>query len=70
MISIHFCENPVVDFDSAKEGDNDTFKCFFHHMLDNGVYLPPSAYETWFICSEIGESEISKTLESVRIFDF
>jgi len=70
MMSVHFCDNPVVDFDSAKEGDNDTFKRFFHHMLDNGVYLPPSAYETWFICSEIGESEMSKTLEAVKTFDF
>ena len=70
MISVHFCDNPVVDFDSAKEGDNDTFKRFFHHMLDNGVYLPPSAYESWFICSEIGESEMSKTLEAVKTFDF
>mgnify|MGYP001189271408 CR=1 FL=1 len=70
MISVHFCKNPVVDFASAKEGDNLTFKRFFHHMLDNGVYLPPSAYESWFICSEIGESEIAKTLEAVRSFDF
>ncbi len=69
MISVHFCPEPVVDFDSAKAGDNDTFKKFFHHMLDNGVYLPPSAYETWFLCTEIGDEEIEKTLNAVRTFN-
>lgn len=69
MISVHFCPEPVVDFDSAKVGDNDTFKKFFHHMLDNGVYLPPSAYETWFLCTEIGDEEIEKTLNAVRTFN-
>ena len=68
MISVHFTATPVVDFDTAKTGDNDTFKRFFHHMLDNGNYLPPSAYETWFVCSEIGEEEIERTLEAVRKF--
>ncbi|MBM55800.1 MAG: glutamate-1-semialdehyde-2,1-aminomutase [Euryarchaeota archaeon] len=69
MISVHFCPEPVVDFDSAKAGDNDTFKKFFHHMLDNGVYLPPSAYETWFLCTEIGDEEIEKTLNAARTFN-
>ena len=69
MISIHFTATPVVDFDTAKTGDNDTFKRFFHHMLDHGIYLPPSAYETWFVCSEIGEEEIERTLEAVSKFD-
>ncbi len=69
MISVHFCDNPVEDFESAKKGDNDVFKRFFHHMLDNGIYLPPSAYETWFICNEICDKEIFRTLEVVREFE-
>jgi glutamate-1-semialdehyde 2,1-aminomutase len=69
MISVHFCSEPVVDFETAKAGDNDTFKRFFHHMLSNGVYLPPSAYETWFVCTEIGDEEIARTLEVVRDFE-
>lgn len=69
MISVHFCENPVDDFESAKKGDNDVFKRFFHHMLDNGIYLPPSAYESWFICNEICDKEIFRTLEVVREFE-
>ena len=69
MISVHFCEESVVDFESALHGDNDTFKQFFHHMLSNGIYLPPSPYESWFVCIEIGDEEIARTLEVVREFD-
>ncbi|MEM7161113.1 MAG: glutamate-1-semialdehyde 2,1-aminomutase [Bacteroidota bacterium] len=66
MISVHFCEDPVVDFDSAKNGDNEHFKSFFHAMLENGVYLPPSAYETWFICEALEESDLEKLIFSVQ----
>lgn len=63
MISLHFCEHPVIDFDSARRADTARFNSFFHYMLDNGVYLPPSAYETWFICQAIGATEVDRTLE-------
>ena len=69
MISVHFCEESVVDFESALVGDNDTFKHFFHHMLSNGIYLPPSPYESWFVCTEIGDKEIARTLEVVADFE-
>ena len=69
MISVHFCDNPVKDFESAKKGDNVVFKRFFRHMLDNGIYLPPSAYESWFVCNEIRDKEIFMTLEVVREFE-
>jgi glutamate-1-semialdehyde 2,1-aminomutase len=49
MISVHFDANPVYDFETAKNGDNETFKKFFHGLLNRGVYIAPSAYETWFI---------------------
>ncbi len=68
MISLHFCDNEVVDFASATVGNNDTFKRFFHHMLNSGIYLPPSAYETWFISDAIGDEEVSKTLEALLAF--
>jgi glutamate-1-semialdehyde 2,1-aminomutase len=68
MISVHFGQDPVFDFSSAASADNELFKKFFHHMLDNGVYLPPSAFETWFVSSAIGEAEISHTLDAVTRF--
>jgi glutamate-1-semialdehyde 2,1-aminomutase len=68
MISVHFCEAKVTDFLTASLGNNDTFKKFFHHMLDNGVYLPPSAFESWFVSIAIGEREIEKTIAACKSF--
>ncbi len=68
MISVHFGSHSVLDFDSAAKANNDRFKRFFHFMLNHGVYLPPSAFETWFISEAIGENEIQKTLDLVGEF--
>jgi glutamate-1-semialdehyde 2,1-aminomutase len=66
MISVHFCENEVVDFKSATAGNNDAFKKFFHGMLKNGVYLPPSPFETWFLSEALTEEDLDKTIEATR----
>jgi glutamate-1-semialdehyde 2,1-aminomutase len=63
MISVHFTENPVMDFESAQKGDGPEFKKFFHGMLDNGVYLPPSAYESWFIGNAISNQDVNHTID-------
>jgi len=68
MISIHFCEEAVTDFQSAVNGNNDTFKRFFHHMLDYGVYLPPSAFESWFLSNALSENDLKKTIDACETF--
>ncbi len=68
MMSVHFSAHPVVDFDSAKACDNSVFNKFFHHLLDHGVYLPPSAFESWFISSALSEEDIEHTLSAVENF--
>ena len=68
MLSVHLCEEPVTDFDSAKSGDNDDFKALFHHMLSQGIYLPPSAYESWFLCACLDDSTHNRTIEAFRSF--
>ena len=68
MLSVHLCEEPVTDFDSAKSGDNDDFKTLFHHMLSQGIYLPPSAYESWFLCACLDDSTHNRTIEAFRSF--
>jgi glutamate-1-semialdehyde 2,1-aminomutase len=68
MISFHFGAHPVTDFESAKRCDITLFNRFFHHMLKNGVYLPPSAFESWFISSAITEKEIDHTVNAVKAF--
>lgn len=66
MISVHFDANPVVNFQTAKNGDNDIFKKFFHGMLHEGVYIAPSAYETWFITDALTYEDLDFTIEAVN----
>ncbi|OCB78086.1 glutamate-1-semialdehyde 2,1-aminomutase [Flavobacterium crassostreae] len=65
MISVHFDANPVVDFQSAAKGDNATFKKFFHGLLQEGVYIAPSAYETWFITDALTYEDLDFTIAAV-----
>jgi len=65
MISVHFDKNPVVDFETAKSGDNDTFKKFFHGLLREGVYIAPSAYETWFITDALTYEDLDFTIQAI-----
>ena len=66
MISVHFCEDPVVDFESASKGNNPQFKKYFHALLDQGVYLPPSAFESYFLNDALSQDDIDHTLEAVE----
>ena len=66
MISVHFDAEPVIDFSTAKNGDNDTFKTFFHGMLQEGVYIAPSAYESWFITDALTYDDLDFTIKAVE----
>ncbi|ADQ82873.1 glutamate-1-semialdehyde 2,1-aminomutase [Riemerella anatipestifer] len=70
MMSVFFHTNRVANFDEAQQANHSLFNTFFHHLLERGVYLPPSGYETWFISSEIKDNEIDKTLEAIRSFQY
>lgn len=59
MFSIFFTEDEVVDYDSAKTQNAAAFKAFFHSMLANGVYLPPSAFESWFVSTAIDDAALN-----------
>lgn len=69
MMSVHFGKHEVIDFDTAKQGDIPLFNRFFHHLLEQGVYLPPSAYESWFISTAISEIEVEATINAVKSFN-
>ena len=64
MISLHFTDTPVKDFTSAAKGDNKTFKKYFHGMLKRGVYLPPSAFESYFLNDATSYKDLDTTLEA------
>lgn len=66
LFSIFFTANPVYDYASAKTQDTAAFARFFHAMLDAGVWLPPSAYEAWFVSAAHGGGELS-TIEAALV---
>jgi glutamate-1-semialdehyde 2,1-aminomutase len=61
MFSIFFTDADVRDYDDARTQDTAAFRAFFHAMLSRGVYLPPSAYEAWFVSTAIDD----RALETV-----
>lgn len=66
MISVHFAEQDVVDFQTAKNGDNETFKKFFHGLLNEGIYIAPSAYESWFITDALTYEDLDFTINAIN----
>jgi glutamate-1-semialdehyde 2,1-aminomutase len=66
MISVHFSSIPVRDFATAAAANNELFKRFFHAMLKRGIYLPPSAFETWFVSNAISYDDINETIDAAR----
>jgi glutamate-1-semialdehyde 2,1-aminomutase len=67
MISIHFSDHPVTDFASAASANNELFKKYFHAMLDQGIYLPPSAFESWFLNNALSYADLDKTIEATHL---
>ena len=66
MISVHFTDEPVSDFASSVKGNNDTFKEYFHGMLNQGIYLPPSAFESYFLNDAISYADLDETISAVK----
>jgi glutamate-1-semialdehyde 2,1-aminomutase len=64
MISVHFSKDPVVNFATASAANNALFNRFFHAMLKRGIYLPPSAFESWFLSAALSQEDLDKTLQA------
>ena len=65
MISLHFTDTAVKDFNTAAKGNNKRFTKYFHGMLKRGVYLPPSAFESYFLNDAISYKDIDTTLQAI-----
>ncbi|MEV0830720.1 glutamate-1-semialdehyde 2,1-aminomutase [Nonomuraea rubra] len=65
LFSIFFTDAEVTNFAEAKTQDTAAFTAFFHAMLDQGVYLPPSAYEAWFLSASHDDEAISRVAEAL-----
>lgn len=66
MISVHFSAHEVTDFVSAASANNEVFKQFFHAMLNRGIYLPPSPFESWFLSNALTKEDVDKTIQAAK----
>ncbi len=66
MLTVFFCQGPVVDYRSARNSHADRFARFFHAMLARGVYLPPSPFEAWFLSTAHGQAELDRVASVAR----
>jgi glutamate-1-semialdehyde 2,1-aminomutase len=62
LFSVFMTADPVGDYDDARGQDTNRYARFFHNMLERGVYLPPSAFEAWFVSTALGAVEVDKVL--------
>ena len=67
MFSVFFADGPVTDFAGAKRQNTERFKAFFHAMLAEGVYLPPSAFEVWFVSAAHDGRAIDRVAEALPV---
>ncbi len=69
MMSVFFTNEPVINFETASTTDIGLFNKFFHHLLDHGIYLPPSAYESWFISNALASEDLETMLVALESFN-
>ena len=67
MFTVFFSDKPVTDFDSAAASDLEAFKIYFHSMLEQGIYLPPSQFETNFVSVAHSPEDLQKTIDAAEI---
>jgi glutamate-1-semialdehyde 2,1-aminomutase len=65
LVSVFFADRPVTDFAGAQAAETFRYKPFFHSMLDSGVYLPPSAFEAWFVNAAMDERAIGRFADAL-----
>lgn len=64
MISVFFTAQEVIDFETANTTDQEFFKAYFHAMLENGIYLPPSPFESLFLANSLTQELLDETIEA------
>jgi glutamate-1-semialdehyde 2,1-aminomutase len=69
LFSVFFSPGPVRGPADAKAADHERYAFFFHHMLERGVWVPPSGYELWTLGTEHGDREIEAIVEAASAFE-
>jgi glutamate-1-semialdehyde 2,1-aminomutase len=62
MFTVFFTKNPVTDYETASRADTKLYAKFFHHMLSQGIYFPPSQFEAAFVCLAHTDKDIQFTI--------
>jgi glutamate-1-semialdehyde 2,1-aminomutase len=65
MFSLFFRDGAVRDYDDARAQHLPVFTAFFHSMLGQGVHLPPSAFEAWFVSAAHDERAVGRVLDAI-----
>jgi glutamate-1-semialdehyde 2,1-aminomutase len=65
LFSVFFCDHAVVDYATATRQNVLQYRAFFHEMLRRGVYLPPSAYEAWFVSAAHDDDALDRVAEAL-----
>jgi glutamate-1-semialdehyde 2,1-aminomutase len=65
LFSVFFCDHAVVDYATATRQNVLRYKAFFHEMLARGVYLPPSAYEAWFLSASHDDAALERIADAL-----
>ena len=65
LFSVFFADHAVVDYATATQQSVERYRAFFHEMLSRGVYLPPSAYEAWFVGATHDAEALERIAEAV-----
>ncbi|SDL22422.1 glutamate-1-semialdehyde 2,1-aminomutase [Streptomyces indicus] len=65
MFSVFFTENEVRNYEDAKGQEAFRFTAFFHSLLSDGVYLPPSAFESWFVSTAHDERAVQRIADAL-----
>jgi glutamate-1-semialdehyde 2,1-aminomutase len=68
MYTFFFHQGPVRNYEEAKRSDTATFGRFFHHLLENGVYFPPSQFEAGFVSAAHTPGDIAASVKAVSEF--
>jgi len=68
MISVHFGTGQVINYNDATKAKNERFNALFHHLLKAGVYLPPSAFESWFVSNVINDEDLLRLQAGLESF--
>jgi glutamate-1-semialdehyde 2,1-aminomutase len=64
MLTLFFTKGPVRDYRTAKISDTNRFAKFFIEMMEEGIYLPPSQFEAWFISLAHTQKDLDRTIEA------